>query len=71
MKYKYDNKGKINGAKTDKYTIKVLRDCIRVKGYEEWISVCYMDRNEDRVHCIDWVLGLIERGVLHPLKVQV
>jgi hypothetical protein len=44
--------------------MKITRDTIKPKGYKTWIAVTYMDTNENREHCAEWVLGLIKRGVL-------
>jgi hypothetical protein len=28
------------------------------------VAVTYTDTNENREHCAEWVLGLIEKGIL-------
>ena len=43
---------------------RMTREAIRIKGYREWCAVTYMTRQENRVHCVAWVLYLIENGRL-------
>jgi hypothetical protein len=45
---------------------KVTRDTIKFKGYEPWFSVTYMTTDENKQHCIEWVRGLIRKGIIKP-----
>jgi hypothetical protein len=62
----YFTKGKLTRLARGAYDLKITSETIRAKGYREWIALTYMTTNENRMVCADWVIGLIERGVLKP-----
>jgi hypothetical protein len=61
---RYYTKGKLTRLVVDGIDMKITRETIKPKGYKEWVAVTYMDTNENREHCAEWVLGLIAKGIL-------
>jgi hypothetical protein len=54
--------------KNTKYGMAVItRDTIAIKGFEQWHSVRYMTTAKDRFDCLNWVIGLIEKGVIKKI----
>ena len=57
-------KGKLVRIRHKDFDIKITSEEITVKGYSAWVAVTYMRANENRLRCAEWVLQLIERGIL-------
>jgi len=49
------------------YHVKVTKAYIRVDGYDDWFPTRNMTEEWDKIHCLQWVMGLIERGVRKPI----
>lgn len=51
-------------VKTKYGNAKITRDTIQIDGYEPWYSVRYMTEEKDKLDCLDWVIGLIDKGII-------
>lgn len=47
-------------------TLIITHDSIKAVGFQRWHSVGYMRTNASRLHCADWYLGLIDKGIIKP-----
>jgi len=60
---KVDKKGSLVGLKVkDGPEMKITRETITAEGHEPWLAVTYMDTNENRRECAEWVWQLITEG---------
>jgi hypothetical protein len=67
----YFTGGKLTRMKRGPYDLKITLETIKAKGWREWGAVTQMGSNENRLVCADWVIGLIEKGVLKPDEAEI